>query len=208
APDATFGSLGSVTFAGGSGNLVTQTVNFMPAADSLVEGNEDATLTPSGPTLNNQVTYTAGTVTIQDANTATVRVVGQTVNENGSPPQAITVQIGRASGREREELLVVVDAAAAEGREAADARLGSLGSVTFAGGSGNLAIQTVEYAPIPDIFVKGNEAATLTPSGPTLNNQVTYTAGTVTIQDGNTATVRVVGQTVNENGSPPQAITV
>src|SRR5204862_6222788 len=38
----------------------------------LVEGNEDAALTPSGPTLNNQVTYTAGTVTIQDANTAPV----------------------------------------------------------------------------------------------------------------------------------------
>src|SRR5204862_7312931 len=88
AADATFGPLGSVTFAGGSGNLATQTVNFTPTADTLVEGNEDATLTPSGPTLNNQVTYTAGTVTIQDGNTATVRVVGQTVNENGAAQQA------------------------------------------------------------------------------------------------------------------------
>src|SRR5204863_556238 len=132
APDATFGSLGSVTFAGGSGNLVTQTVNFMPAADSLVEGNEDATLTPSGPTLNNQVTYTAGTVTIQDANTATVRVVGQTVNENGTP-QAITAQLTTAGGATLEKaLLVPVDAAAAAGTEAAEATFGSLGSVTFA----------------------------------------------------------------------------
>src|SRR5204863_3165254 len=189
APDATFGSLGSVTFAGGSGNLVTQTVNFMPAADSLVEGNEDATLTPSGPTLNNQVTYTAGTVTIQDANTATVRVVGQTVNENGGA-QPVNVQITMASGVLLENPLTVnVSAAPAAGTEAADATFGSLGSVTFLPADASGTLHTVNFTPTQDTLVEGNEDAVLTPSGTTLNYQVTYSAGTVMIHAVNTATV-------------------
>ncbi len=72
AADATFGALGSVTFLPTDASGTDRTVNFTPNSDTLVEGDEAATLTPSGNNLNERVTYTANDVTITDADSATV----------------------------------------------------------------------------------------------------------------------------------------
>src|SRR5205807_1548001 len=93
--DATFGFLGSVTFQLADAPGTVHSVNFTPTPDTLVEGNEDAMLTPSGNTLNGRVSYTAGNVTILDADTATVEFVGasQSIGE-----ESLTLGLAKVSG--------------------------------------------------------------------------------------------------------------
>src|SRR5205085_2851947 len=96
AADAAFGGLNSATFLSTDATGTLRTTNFAPNPDNLVEGNEAATLTPSGSTLSGQVSYTASDVTILDADTANIKVVaGQTVAEVGGA-QAINVQLTMA----------------------------------------------------------------------------------------------------------------
>src|SRR5438093_151483 len=71
----------TVTFTAGSGSDATRTITLTPADELLVEGNETLTLTPAGNTLDSQVSYTAGTVTIDDADAATVSVDAVTLAE-------------------------------------------------------------------------------------------------------------------------------
>ena len=74
----------TVTFTAGQGNAGTQTVSFAPASDTLVEGNETVTLAIVDGALLTGSGQTTNTVTITDADSATVIVdAGQTVLEDG-----------------------------------------------------------------------------------------------------------------------------
>ncbi|MFM9966752.1 MAG: Calx-beta domain-containing protein [Planctomycetaceae bacterium] len=181
----------TVTFLAGQGNGGTQTVSFDPTSDTLVEGEETVTLDVVDGTLLTGSGQTSNEVTIDDADTATVVVdASQTVTENGGA-QGITVRLVTTDGNTLENALTVsLSAAAAAGTEAGDATFGALGSFMFAAGAGNDATSSaVTFAPNPDTLVEGDELATLTPSGSSVDGQVTYTANDVTISDGDTATV-------------------
>ena len=181
----------TVTFTAGQGNNGTQTVSFAPASDTLVEGNETVTLAIVDGVLLTGSGQTTNTVTITDADSATVIVdAGQTVLEDGGP-QNVTVRLTTTGGATLENALTVsLSAAAAAGTEAGDATFGALGSFLFAAGSGNnTAATSLTFSPNSDTLVEGNELATLTPSGETLNGRVTYTANDVTIADADSATV-------------------
>ena len=56
-----------MTFTAGQGNSSTQTVNFTPSSDTLVEGNETVTLAIANGTLLTGSGQTNNLVTIQDA---------------------------------------------------------------------------------------------------------------------------------------------
>ena len=74
--------------------------SLSPTPDNLVEGPQLAVMTPSGSTLSGQVTYTANSVTITDANIATVsfQSAGTTVGEDGGAVNLVLVS-DDSSGR-------------------------------------------------------------------------------------------------------------
>ena len=144
------------------------------------------TVTPAGDDLDDQVTYTAGTVTIDDQDAATVSVDAVTLTEDGLG-QNVTVRLTTAGTLEN-DLVVTLTPTGAEG--ASDYNT-AVQTVTFTAGSGNNATQTISITPVDDALVEGNELVTVTPAGDDLDDQVTYTAGTVTIDDQDAATVSV-----------------
>lgn len=200
--DATFGALGSFSFAAGAGNGTDSTsVTFTPTPDLLVEGNELVTLTSSGSSLDGTITYSGNDATITDSDSATISIADQSVTEDGGG-QAITVRLATTNGSTLENALTLsLTAAAAAGTETNDAAFSSLGTINFAAGTGTTNNNSLTFTPITDNLVEGTELATLTPSGPTLNGRVTYTPNDVPIIDADSATVLVVSnQTAAEDG--------
>ena len=157
----------TVTFTAGQGNSSTQTVNFTPSSDTLVEGNETVTLAiANGPLLTGSG-QTNNLVTIQDADTASVVVVAsQSVTETGGP-QPIAVRWVTSNGSTLQNALIVtLNAAPAAGTEFVDATFGGLGSFTFGAGSGNgTTNSSLLFTPTPDDLVEGDELALMTPTG-------------------------------------------
>src|SRR6185436_17455354 len=202
----------TVTFSASQGNASTQTVSFTPTADSLVEGDETATLAIVNGSLLTGSGQTSHLVTIKDANSASVVVVsGQTVSEDGGP-QAIGVRLVTTGGATLQSpLTVTLSAAAGSGTQAGDATFGSLGSFTFAAGSGNGTTNTsLTLTPTQDTLVEGPQPAVLTPTGSGLSGQVSYTADQVTILDGDSATVafQAAGTSVPEAGGAVNLVLV
>ena len=58
-------------------------MTFTPTSDNVVETDEDATITPSGSSLDGQVTYAANDVTITNNDTASLSLNDPTVAEDG-----------------------------------------------------------------------------------------------------------------------------
>src|SRR5205807_2073380 len=136
----------------------TQTITLTPLDDALVEGNETLALTPSGSTLDGQVTYTAGTVTIDDADAATVSVDAVTLNENGTA-QNVTVRLSTLAGVSLENPLVVVIGATDVTTEgASDFNAGAFPkTLSFPTRRSSDLTQTITLTPLDDALVEGNE---------------------------------------------------
>src|SRR5438309_1184080 len=90
----------TVTFTAGSTNNDTLTITSTPTDVSSLSLHDALPISPSGSTLDGQVTYTAGTVTIDDADAATVSVDAVTLNENGTAQKVrerTSMQAGESS---------------------------------------------------------------------------------------------------------------
>jgi len=161
--DATFGFLGNVTFQPVDVPGAVHSINFAPQPDTFVEGNEDAVLAPSGSDLNGRVTYTAGNVTILDADTATVAftTAADSIEEESSVPLPIFVQliIGGNTLENAAQFQVIV--ASLGSTTASDFDAASFPKVvTFPAGSGDSS-QTITLAPTGDAISEGDESLTL-----------------------------------------------
>ena len=206
AGDATFGVLGSFIFAAGSGDNTTDaSLTFSPNSDTLVEGNELATLTPSGETFNGGVTYTANDVTITDADSATVafQSATTTVGEDAAATN-LTLVLSTAAGNTLENDATLQISATNGTAENADYDSGSFPkAVTFTAGQGDGGVQTLSFAPASDTLVEGNETVTLAIVDGTVLTGSGQTTNTVTIVDADSATVafQLAATTVGEDAA-------
>src|SRR5581483_5535354 len=152
--DAAFGFLGSITFQPTDTPGTVHSISFTPIADNLVEGNEDAGLTPSGNALNGQVTYAPANVTILDADTATVAFANasQSIGEESASPLTVTVQLMIAGVNTLEDQAQFnVTVASLGGTTAGDFDAGSFPKlITFAATSGDGSTQTITLDPASD----------------------------------------------------------
>lgn len=196
----------TVTFAAGSGNSATRSVNITPASDTLVEGDETVTLTTSVSsgvtTLGAQATHT---VTITDADTASVafQSATSTLTEDGGAQNVVLV-LTTAAGNTLENSATFSIAATNGTASNADYNNASFPkTVTFAASSGNATTQSFSVTPTSDTLIEGSETLTLTATVSTgvatLGSQST---NAVTITDADTATVafQSASSTAGEEG--------
>ena len=182
------------------------TFNVTPTADEVVEGNETFTVTltaastlPAGVTLGDAT----ATITITDGDAATVDIADHTVTEDGSA-QAITVTLSKAA---TSDVALQVSTTAGTATSGTDYTALSNQAVTITAGQKSA---TFNVTPTADDLVEGSENFTVTltaastlPAGVTLGDAT----ATITITDGDAATVDIADQTVTEDGGA-QAITV
>jgi hypothetical protein len=162
--DAIFGIIGNVTFQPTDAPGTTHSVSFTPSSDTLVEGNEDAALTPIGDTLSGQVSYVAANATILDADTATVEftAASQSIDEESSVPLVVTAQLiaGGNTLENEAQFNVIIESLGTT--TAADFNAASFPKLMiFAAGSGDGATQSVTLDPTSDNFSEGDESLTL-----------------------------------------------
>ena len=159
-----------ITFAAGAGNNATQTVALAQASDTLIEGDETLTLglakisgdSTIGVTGSGNVTQA---VTILDADSATVEftLAAQSIREDSATPLNVVAHLVTAAGNTLENAATFdVSVASLGTTTASDFDAASFPkTITFAGGSGNNATQTVTLDPTADSLVEGNETLTL-----------------------------------------------
>ncbi|MCR4317632.1 MAG: hypothetical protein NUW37_14930 [Planctomycetes bacterium] len=200
----------TVTFAAGSGNGSTQTVNFPVLADTLIEGDETAMLTLSNATgLSSLGLTTTHTVTITDdeakATLAFTSATSATADESLANHE-ITVTISTTGGATL-AYPVTVDVANTGGTATAGTDFVAVAStLTFAAGSANGDTQSVSIPVLADDSGEGNETVTLTISNQsslaTLGSQTTHTA-TITDDDQSwtVAFESATSSTTNEDGA-------
>mgnify|MGYP001107038765 CR=1 FL=1 len=134
--------------------------------DTLVEGDELATLTPSGDNRNGRITYTANSVTIVDADIATVafQSATTTVDEDDSAT-LITVVLSTAGNTLENDTTIQISAAHVTTEDADFSTWGNWDetpkTVTFADGAQNGATRTVSINPANDNLVEGDETEDL-----------------------------------------------
>src|SRR5262249_48529176 len=155
---------GSFAFAAGAGNnTLNATVSFTPNADTLIEGSELAQLTPMGSALNGQLTYTGNTITILDADSATVafQTAATTVGED-DPATSLTLVLPTAPGNTLENNATLFVNATNGSAENADYDFATFPkTVTFTAGQGNTSTQAVSFDPASDTLIEGDETVTL-----------------------------------------------
>ena len=135
----------TVTFTAGQGNSSTQTVNFTPSSDTLVEGNETVTLAIANGTLLTGSGQTNNLVTIQDADSATVSFQSASTNVGEDAGTAsLVLVLSTAPGNTLQSSARSLSRLPM-GRPATPTtmRLPFPGTVTFTAGQGNSSTQTV-----------------------------------------------------------------
>ena len=155
--DATFGPLGSLTFIAGSGDGTTDnSVVLIPASDTVVESDEDATIALSGTSLDGQVTYNSDDVSIANDDTATLSIDDPTLLESGA---ALTFTVTSSNATEQ-AIAVTVDTADVTALSGSDYTAVAGGTATIAGDS-TATTTTVVVAITDDLRVEGAETLTV-----------------------------------------------
>jgi len=214
-----------VTFNAGDGNGATSTINITPTNDALIEGNETIGLTLQNlsSTLDGQASLgnTSSTVTIDDNDTATIAVAAATTitEEGGSQNVAVTLVTSDGAGGSATLATGVslsadvVDATTGSATSVTDFAALSTQTVTFNAGATD-STQNVTVAPVNDTLVEGNETVDLTLQNlsSTVDGQAALgnTAGVVTIDDNDTATISIAANTdvTEEGGTQNVAVTL
>ncbi|MCW6050661.1 Calx-beta domain-containing protein [Microcoleus sp. A2-C5] len=193
-----------VSFA--PGDSAPKTVNIPIVNDTLVEGNETANLTLGSPTGNASIgTQSTATFDIID-NDSTLQFSAPTfrIRENGTAVAAVTVtRTGSSTGA------VSASVNLSNGSATAPADYDNTAiPVNFA--AGDSAPKIVNIPIIDDTLVEGNETVNLSLVNPTGNATIGTqgTAVTTIIDNDSTLQFSAPFFSVNENGTPVQAVTV
>jgi hypothetical protein len=203
----------TITFDAGDGDTATASASFVPSPDNLVEGDETALFTLAKLTGASTLTVaatgnTTHTVTIQDADSATVdfELMAQSVGEDAASPLDVVVRLNIPAGVTLQND-AVFSVTATPGSAAANDFDAFPKTVTFLATAGNGATVTTTLDPTSDLLVEGDETVTLGLSKTSGASSLTVAGNTtqaVTIQDADVATVEFVlaSSSVGEDAAP------
>ncbi|MEX2298778.1 MAG: Calx-beta domain-containing protein, partial [Dongiaceae bacterium] len=199
-----FTALGTVlTFTGGGSTAKTVAVSTID--DTVVENDEDFTVTIANPTAGSIAASQANTVIGDDRDESLLNwsIAGSSEVTEGGAPGSYTVSYTGASLAPGQTVTISVGTGAGFDGSLTDATAGSdyttLGTVlTFTSGATS---QTVAVSTIEDTIVEGDEDFSVTLSNAGAGTIVTSQANTVIGDDGDAVVFNIAGTTSLDEGN-------
>ncbi|MEQ1548799.1 MAG: Calx-beta domain-containing protein [Chakrabartia sp.] len=186
------GASSSIVIAAG---LTTGSITITPTSDSVVEPDENVTLT-----VNASAAYVIGapsnataTITNDDVPTASITVAPASVQEDGAANLIYTVTLNQAANAP-----ITVNVTSSGTAVSGNDYSGSVSSLTFATG---VTSQTVTIDPSPDTGVEANETVILTLASGTGYSVGAPTSATGTISNDDAATLSIDDVSLAEGDS-------